>query len=263
MGNLVRQIDQAKAQFSRQDFLKRVFDPDFVPQKRYAELLVAEIPIGQRLEVFLDVFRAKEEWKTENMRHFFDALLLQLTEEERKQVKDAISQELRTADDETTIRLIIGSFSGDIWPGIDEVVRLRIENRLVRSIREGRFDRKQSRCRGGALGTWGTRILPYFSLKQDVLRAIHDKLSSNSEEEEDYVFQYLFSYLKYLTDQMPPFLEYTFKRKLIAGDSRFYEALALNSPWGNLTWNAEFTEAYENFCAAESSNDDNPDDIPF
>jgi uncharacterized protein (TIGR02391 family) len=36
IGYLVRQIDQAKAQFSRQDFLKRVLDPDFVPQKRYA-----------------------------------------------------------------------------------------------------------------------------------------------------------------------------------------------------------------------------------
>jgi Protein of unknown function (Hypoth_ymh) len=70
IGYLVRQIDQARAQFSCQDFLKRVIDPDFVPQKRYAELLVADIPIGQRFEVFLDVYRSKNEWKPENLRHF-------------------------------------------------------------------------------------------------------------------------------------------------------------------------------------------------
>lgn len=263
IGYLIRQIDQAKAQFSRQDFLRRVLDPDFVPQKRYAELLVDEIPMGQRLEVFLDVYRSKEKSTPRNLRYFFDVLLARLTEDELQQVNDVLSEELKTADDETTIRLIIGSFSEHIWPCLDEAARLRIENRLVRSIREGRYDRKQGRCRGGALCTWATGLFPYFLLKQEVLCAVDDKLGSNSDEEVDYVFQYLFAHLSSLSDQMPRVMERRFRNGLKAGDSRFYDALLIIPPWDSKTWTAELTTAYEEFKAAEPSDDSFFDDIPF
>lgn len=263
IGYLIRQIDQAKAQFSRQDFLKRVLDPDFVPQKRYAELLVSEIPVGQRFEVFLDVYRNKEGWKPANLRHFFDVLLAQLTEEERKQADDVISEELKTVDDEKTIRLIIGSFRGDVWPRLVEAARIRIENRLVHSIQEGRYDRSQRRCRGGSLGTWSAELFPYFSLKHDALRVVGDKLRSKDDEQEDYVFEYLFSNLKSLSDQMPSFIERTFRNRLKAGNSRFYSALLYGEGWDIKTWTAELTKAYEAFKAAEPSDDEISDDIPF
>jgi hypothetical protein len=117
---------------------------------------------------------------------------MQLNEEERVQVYDVISEELKTFDDETTIRLIISSFDGEIWPYLNEAARLRIENRLVRSIREGRYDHTSGRCRGGALGTWSTGLFPYFLLKQEALHAVNDKLRSNNKEEEDYFFNTYF-----------------------------------------------------------------------
>ncbi len=94
IGYLVRQIDQAKSQFSRADFQKRVLDPDFVPQQRYAQLLVDEIPAGQRLEVFLDVYRAKETGKPEHLCYFFSVLLAQLADDERRQAYEVLSEEL-------------------------------------------------------------------------------------------------------------------------------------------------------------------------
>lgn len=263
IGYLVRQIDQAKSQFSRPDFVKRVFDPDFVPQERYAKLLVEEIPKGQRLEVFLDVYRAKETGKPEHLRHFFVVLLSQLSEDELRQVHEVISEELRTADDETTIRLIVGSFDGSVWPNVDEAARLRIENRLIRSVREGRYNRQQETCRGGALGTWSTRLLPYFTLKHEFLRAVSDKLCSNSVEEEDYVFRYLFGSLKALVDPMPPYIETTIRSRLKSGNGRFHEAMILSCPWDSKTYTSELTKAIDEFKAAEKSFGDFDDDIPF
>ena len=263
IGYVVRQVDQAKAQFSRPDFLKRVIDPDFVPQERYANLLVSEVPNGQRLEVFLDIYRAKEAGRPEHLCHFFSVLLSQLSEEDLKQVYEVISDELRTVDDETTIRLIIASFDGSVWPNIDEAARLRIENRLIRAVREGRFNRKQNRFRGGALGTWSARLLPYFSLKQEFLLAIFDKLRSNSPEEEDYILHYLFRSLKPLASQMPSHIESIIRARLKKGDKRFYDAMILMCPWDAKTYTLELAKAIEEFREAEASFTDFDDDIPF
>lgn len=263
IGYLVRQIDQAKSQFSRADFLKRILDPDFVPQERYAKLLVDQIPNGQRLEVFLDVYRTKETGKPEHLRHFFTVLLPQLSEDELRQVYEVISEELKTADDETPIRLIIGSFDDSIWPNIDEAARLRIENRLIRSVREGRYNRHQNSCRGGALATWSTRLLPHFSLKQEFLRAVSDKLRSDSAEEEDYIFRYLFGNLKILADPMPPYIESILRMKLKKGNGRFHDAMIFSCPWDSETYTPELTKALAEFKEAEESSNDFEDDIPF
>jgi uncharacterized protein (TIGR02391 family) len=266
IGYLVRQIDQARSQFSRMDFQKRVLDPDFVPQERYAKILVDEIPVGQRLEVFLDIYRAKETGKPENLRHFFKVLLAELTDDERRQVHEVISEELTTADDEATMRLIIGSFESDIWPHLGEAPRLRIENKLIRSVREGRYVRLQKKCRGGAFGTWAGNLLPYFSLKKEFLYAVYNKLSSKIREEEDYVFQYIFDDLTPLADTMPPYFESEFLLKLKQGNVRFYDALnGFGCPWDQETWTPELTKAYDEFKAAENENafQNFDDDIPF
>lgn len=263
VGYVVRQIDQAKAQFSRADFLKRVIDPDFVPQERYAKLLVDEVPNGQRLEVFIDAYRAKETGKPEHLRHFFSVLLSQLSAEELTQVYEVISEELRTAEDETTIRLIIGSFDGSVWPHIDEAARLRIENRLIRAVREGRYNTKQNSCRGGALGTWATGLLPHFTLKQEFLRAVSDKLRSNSPEEEDYVFRYLFGSLRSLADSMPSTIESTIRARLQKGDGRFHDAMIFSCPWDIKTYTPELTKAIDEFKEAQPSFNNLDDDIPF
>lgn len=263
IGYVVRRIDQAKAQFSRSDYLKRVVDPDFVPQERYAKLLVDEIPDGQRLEVFLDVYRVKETGKMENLRHFFVNLLGRLSDEELKQVYEVISEELRFADDEATIRMIIGSFDGSFWPNVDEAARLRIENRLIRSVGEGRYNQKLDNCRGGALGTWSTSLLPYFSLRQEFIRAVIDKLRSDSPEEEDYVFRYIFSRLKSLVDAMPSQIASIICTKLKKGNGRFYYAMVFDCPWDTDAYTPELKKAFDEFKEVSQPFDGLEGEIPF
>ena len=72
-------IDQSKTPFTRSDFLTRVFDPDFVPSDRYAQLLVEEIPGRQRLEVFREVWTARETGDGAQLEVFFRDFLARLT----------------------------------------------------------------------------------------------------------------------------------------------------------------------------------------
>lgn len=262
IGYLVNKIDQAKSQFSRADYLKRVFDADFVPQKRYAELLVEQIPTGQRLEVFLDVYRAKETGVIHNLRTFFSALIPKLSSDDVIQVHEVVSEELRTVEDEDTIRFAIGSLNPSLWPNYEEDARLRIENKLIKSVKSGRYDSKQDVCRAGSLGTWSSSLLPHFTLKDEMLAVISEKLRSDVQSQEDYVFNYLWRSLLALSAKMPVGLKIVFKRKLKAGDIRFKRALSSEMPWKKEGWDDDLEMEYNNFKEADQATFDD-DDIPF
>lgn len=260
IGYIVRQLDLAKSQFSRDDYIKRIFDPDFVPQIRYSELLVEEIPTAQRLETFLDVYRAKNTGKIEHLRYFFNALLPKLSDDEISQAHEVISEELKTADDEATIRIIIGSLGDKCWKHLHETARLRMENRLIRSVKEGKYDTKLKRTRDGSLGTWIISVLPHISLKQEALRAISDSLNSGNPEREDYIIKYILSSMTCLTEEFPFGFDLLFTEKIKSGDVRFYNA-AISAPWTD--WSEELSEAVTNFVAVEPTYDPFSDDIPF
>lgn len=75
VNHMLKTIDLAKAPFSQQMFVKRILDPDFVPKKRYAELLVAELPPAKRLDVFHNVFDNLKDAKAGKLKVFFEVLL--------------------------------------------------------------------------------------------------------------------------------------------------------------------------------------------
>lgn len=53
---LLKIIDQSKSPFSKADFIPRIFDSSFVTSERYSALLIEEVPVKQRLDIFLEVF---------------------------------------------------------------------------------------------------------------------------------------------------------------------------------------------------------------
>lgn len=263
VGYLIKQIDQAKAQFSRPDFVTRVFDPDFVPKERYAELLVAEIPARARLDIFLDLYRENERWKSIHMRIFLKVFLRSLDEDEIRQICEVISEDLKTSDSESTIRATLGALPPDLWPRVSEAARLRVENKLVRSVREGRYDSVTKRCRGGTLGTWATNIFGVMSLKEEMIDAITAKLRSNSAEERGYVFQYIFRDMKELSQTIPPRIASALRIRLKAGDTDVHENLFFSSPWEKSGWPDDLTKAFSSFQATEPTKNFDDDDIPF
>lgn len=261
IGYIVRQLDTAKSQFSREDFLKRVMDPDFFANSRYSDLLVSEIPAGQLLEVFLDTYRTKTSGKIENLRYFFNSLLPKLNSDQLKQAHEVISDELKTADDETTIRYIIGSLGTSCWESVHETARLRIENRLIKSIKEGRYSTKQGRTLDGSLGTWTICIFRKMILKQEALRTIYGSLSSKNTERENYIFKFIMADLINLSELTPFGYDELFTKKIKEGDERFYNTTLIGEFWS--IQSEELVEAVNSFIPAQPTYDPFDDDIPF
>jgi uncharacterized protein (TIGR02391 family) len=262
VGYLVKQIDQAKAQFSRPEFVRRVLDPDFVPQERYAELLVSDIPSRARLDVFLDLYRESENWKAEHMRLFLKALFATLSEDEVRQIGEVVTEDLKTSDSEPTIRAVLGSFPPTLWPQIGEAARLRVENKVIRSIRDGRYESSARRCRSGALGTWSTHIFAVMTLKDEMIGTIANKLRASASEERAYLFQYLFHSLEDLSKTVPERIASALCSRLKAGDADVHDELAF-PPWEESIWPEELKNAYSSFQAAEPANGFDDDDFPF
>jgi len=92
---LLKLIGHARAVFSIDECVGRILDKNFVSNERYATLLVEEIPARNRLQVALTVFHRKSEGDGEKLRYYFDAVIAKLSDEEGKELFQAISTELR------------------------------------------------------------------------------------------------------------------------------------------------------------------------
>ena len=260
---LVGVIDKSRSPFSKVDFLKRVFDKSFVEKQRYAQLLVEEIPARKRLEVMLDVIRDKEQGAGKALALFVSALLSKLTDDERTEVYRAVSDELKVTESDDTIRTTLAIFPSDIQLHLEEPARLRMENRLIRSIAEGRLTLKTGDCLSGALGTWAMGRCQFFLLKDDLLSTIVRKLQSTDWREHAYVFKFFWSEFTDLEKPTSPRIVQTIKRQLKAGNSLFRDRLSNDQLFGGSKWYDPFKAEMEAFKEADSTPDSTYSDLPF
>ena len=112
-----------------------------------------------------------------------DAVIQRLEEGDAQELFRAISEELRESDDDRTLRYVLQLLTPSYWPQLDEVARLRSENRLIVNLQDGRYIRTSEKCSAGGLTTWSKDFWPYFSLKEKVLRVLCGKLRVNQHRE--------------------------------------------------------------------------------
>ncbi len=260
---LVGIIDQSKMPFTKSEFINRVFDPHFVEKERYAELMVAEIPTKKRLEVMLDVFRNKETGDGKKLKYFVTALLSQLSEDDANELYRIVSDELKVTDRDIVIRLILQIFPSESFTKYDETARLRIENKLIQSITEGKYIQQEEKCVAGVLGTWAMHIGKYFLLKDDLINTLVKKLRSRNVQEQDYVFQFFWEDLKELAIPLSKRLVIVLKIGLKAGNKSFYNRLSLEQMFGDKKWVEQFKQELDSFIEAEPIPDTDSEEIPF
>lgn len=264
---LLRIVDQSRSPFSLSSFVGRVLDADFVPTARYASLLVKEIPQNKRVLTCREIFARRSEADIGKIRIFFDEVFKKMSPDETDEICEVVSEELRHTDDDDTIRFVVGGLPPDVWPRLDEIARLRIENKLIGSIGQGKWLANLQKCKGGALGTWTSHIIQHLTLKEEFWRAVFAKLRSSDRAEQDYAFNYFTFYIDRCHDAPPAGATIAVRTGLKAGDSRF-KALAdgwkYDDSFGTREaqgpWRKPFEELLASFKPADELTDD---DIPF
>lgn len=194
-------IQGAKGPFVIEEWLSRVFDPDFVESERYAQLLAKEVPPKRYTEALIRIYQGKVSGDGNKLRLVFHALIDLAEYNELDGLIAVVSEELRATSDEKAIRLAIQILPAKLWPRVDEVARLRIENKLIRSIEVGKVNSSTRRPIAGALGTWARDLCKHFTLKDELYRTLLQKMNSDNQEEQDYVALFFWSELPFTFDK--------------------------------------------------------------
>jgi hypothetical protein len=192
---LCKVLDSSRAPFVMSDFLLRVFDRDFVENERYAELLVDEIPSPQKVDVLIQMYRGRGDGETKKLRYVSEEILKRLSDSELDLFLNVVSEELNTV---STNKEIISTFQiipDNYWLKIKESAKMRIENKLINSIKVGEVILNSDKLRDGHLGTWAIGLAEYFSLKSELKDVLSKKLQDADIEDNLYVFYYFFSVL--------------------------------------------------------------------
>ena len=226
IGWVARLIDKSKSPFDSEQIIESVFDKHFAQNERYADLLVARIPVRKRLDILVKVFQRRMEANYKAVSLFTQSVLRTLPSEEQDQFWQVVSEGLESASTDVEFRSIIQMTQKD-WMKISELARIRAEHRLIESIKEGEYDSSRSTLLKGGLGTWARDLASDFTLQKELADAINGRLLSDVPDARAYAFQYFFSVLRTLQPTPSYWTVSSLKRRLTdEHDQQVYDKLS-------------------------------------
>jgi uncharacterized protein (TIGR02391 family) len=256
-------VERAGTQFTIESFLERATDKDFVESEEYADLLVQEIPGTKVFDVAVAVLDKRGSIEPDPFSLMITCLEKRLSGEQKGELIYLVSEILRKTNDDGDIRCLVTAYSGARWAMIGRAARLRIENKLIKSIGEGRCDH-QGRLAGGALGTWITGISENLELRAEYRRQLVRKLQSEHYEELAYVFRWFHTDILEADNSEPePQLVRAINAGLRRGDRRFYELVDLAIGFEVGEWTKAIKQAFDGFEEKDLSPCTDDEDIPF
>lgn len=275
-------LGQSREPFTLEDFLHRVFDRDFVQSDRYADLLAEEIPASKRVDTLIEIYRRKSDGDGENLKYVVRAILNVLPKDQIPQLLDVVSEDLKFVQYEKAIRCCLQILPPQLWPQIKEVARLRIENRLIQSIREGKTTSDPldgNKAVSGALGTWASDYLKHFTMKERVGQALARKIAYGDVDEQRYVTTYFMSVLSdvMMSDEsMRRFCTKAIGEAVRKNNALVRDSLVSNIRGFSIEWQNEIAESLKDLTDGEhpmvflsdgtpflTSEDEGAGEIPF
>jgi uncharacterized protein (TIGR02391 family) len=200
-------VDKSKGPFVLEEWIERVFDPDFAESDRYAKLLLDEVPPKKYMDVIIEIYRKKLDGNVNKLKYMFKHLFEAIGDEKIDDFLSVVSDELRITKDERSIMITLRVLPSEYWPKISEISRLRIESKLINSVKGGVYghdyivienetiDHPDKTIKSGHLGIYIRLVIDYITLKKDLAEAVREKIVENNDEGKEYIAKYFFSYL--------------------------------------------------------------------
>lgn len=190
---ILRILTSSKEAFTVETFMASISDTEFVESKRYAELLVAEVPTNRRGDALVALFKSRRTKEIKKLRYVVSTILAVLSETQLVLYLGTISDELRVATEAGDIRTALQMMTPELWPRLAETSRLRIENKLIREITDGEI--RAGGKTAGSLGTWSNIFLKHFTLRREAGEVLLTKLEDWDPDALHYVAKYFLSAL--------------------------------------------------------------------
>ncbi|MDR5771807.1 MULTISPECIES: TIGR02391 family protein [unclassified Caballeronia] len=276
LGHIVTVLSASKDVFTVESFMDKVRDSEFVESQRYAELLVAEIPALRLTEAITVLFATRRALDLKKLRFLVRTLLDALSPTQANNYLSAVSDELRTVTDDASIRSALQMLKPELWQNLQELPRLRIENKLIAGIETGEVLR--SGKASSPLSTWANKFLPHFTLRTEAARTLLSRLEDFDPDARHYAVKFFFSYLDQIMIE-PHHVTRAVRAiaNAVKNDEEHVRNIVIGSINSlNADWQKRFAEALENETDPEnpavllddgtpflSSPANDADDIPF
>lgn len=181
-------LEAAREAFTPETFIEKIVDPEFVDSGRYAELIIKEIPAMRRGEALTAIYRERSRVDLRKAANLVRKLTLELSEPQIVAYLAVVSEQLRVVSDDVDIRTSLQMLQPSLWPRLNEVARLRIENKLINGIEAGKAptDGKVS----AALATWSSGYLKVFTLRERAEVVLISKLMWEDLDSRHYVTRF-------------------------------------------------------------------------
>jgi hypothetical protein len=170
-----------------------VVDPEFVDSRRYAELLVNEIPAMRRGDALIALYGERGTIDLKRTARLIRLLLSELSEQQKATYLAIVSEQLRIASKDSEIRNNLRMLNPSLWPQVDEAARLRIETKLIKGIEQG--EAPTGGKVKGALSTWSNTFLKAFALRREAETAIVYKWLWGDADDRNYLSSYFMGQL--------------------------------------------------------------------
>lgn len=254
INHLLKQIDQSKGRFTIDQFLDRVFDEDFVPSSVYADLLVKEIPKPKLFEIAIEIYSQKTRSKITNLKLIWHSLQENLSKEEKKELAEIASEELRYTDSLNSVVRSISLFKND-WLNIENDARLRAENKLIKCIPLAEKNVFGQTNEYGKYATYIKLVDNTSLLKPTIAQTVYDSLASRIDDRQRYILDFFNDKLEDF-ERMLTFDSFQdlFIKELQNGNKLIFDFVTFHYDGKELE---PFKEYVENFKDAEI------DELPF
>ena len=248
---LLNQVDKSGGGTKIDNIIELLLDDDFTDTQEYADLLLKEVPTKKRYDLILELYQRRADLPRNKLKFFLTVLFSSLTKAAKSDFVRVVSSSLMKCKDDNDLRMYCHYFMKDTYAEIDKLAQLRIENMMLKSVKNGRvsynLDEMGNEVAGcdhkGSLATWISDFekLHLLSNKNEIIQELFNSLMSEDMKKENYIFEYfkniVFDSSIDLTQRQITHI----KNKLNSGDKRYSDALCWdmeveedNCPWYGL-----------------------------
>jgi len=182
-------LGSSQQSFTVEDFLSMVTDRHFVHDKEYVQGIVDQIPARKRADTVIALYREKNWKQSDNFTLVIKEIVYRLNDSEVADLLSVVSDDLMQVDKAGSATLVIKILPEDIWPRIDRMPRLRIENMLLEELNPAQYIPETDSTENAA-ATWINRIAKYYLRKDQLRSTIIKKLKAVDFDHQNFIAKY-------------------------------------------------------------------------
>ena len=233
---LLNQVDRPGGLTKVENITKLLYDEDFTSTEEYAELLLTEVPAKKRYDLLVDLYSDRANLNQHILKRFIKKLFESLSKASKVDFIRMVNGSLMTCKNDTDLRMYLHYFMEFTYSELDKLVRLRIEDLIIKAVRVGKLVSRHNKNTGkqedvcvseATLVTWivDTSKICLLGNPKDILSALIYKIAYGNVEEKEFVFKYFSNFILINIDSLSEYQIRQVIQQLTRGDQQVYDFL--------------------------------------